>query len=213
MSDVYVAELFESIQGESTYAGMACFFVRLAGCNLACTYCDTPAAREEGRPMAIEDIVAACVASVAPLIEITGGEPMQQQGFEALVTAIRAACDKRVLVETNGTCDISRIPDGVVAVVDVKTPGSGMAGTFDESNLARLRPGDEVKFVLCDRADYDWAKEQMAEYRLDRFELLLSPASGLLNPRQLAEWMKEDVLQARLNIQLHRVIWPEGEPR
>lgn len=208
MSEVYVAELFESIQGESTYAGMACFFVRLAGCNLACRYCDTPAAREEGRPMAIEDIVAACVASVAPLIEITGGEPMRQKGFEALLMAIRAACDKRVLVETNGTCDISRIPDGVVAVVDVKTPGSGMAGTFDESNVARLRPGDEVKFVLCDRRDYEWAAVFVRQHDLAAHcaAVLFSPGWEQLDAGRLAEWLVADGLPVRLQVQLHKLL-------
>ncbi len=208
MSEVRVAELFESIQGESTYSGLPCFFVRLAGCNLNCIYCDTPAATMEGEPMTIDAVVAACRASRAPLIEITGGEPLHQAGFEALAEAICAACDKTVLVETNGTCDISPIPDGAIAIVDVKTPGSGMAGTFDEANMARLRPCDEVKFVLCDRHDYEWAAECVRLHDLASrcAAVLFSPAWGQLDPSQLADWLQADGLLVRLQVQLHRVL-------
>jgi 7-carboxy-7-deazaguanine synthase len=208
MSEVRVAELFESIQGESTYAGLPCFFVRLAGCNLNCTYCDTPAACEEGEPMAIDAAVAACAASVAPLIEITGGEPLQQDGFEVLAEAICGLPEKTVLVETNGTCDISRIPDGAIAVVDVKTPGSGMAGTFDEANIARLRSKDEVKFVLCDRGDYEWAAEFVREHDLSArcSALLISPAWGQLDAAELGQWLLADGLPVRLQVQLHKVL-------
>jgi 7-carboxy-7-deazaguanine synthase len=208
MSEVRVAELFESIQGESSYAGMPCFFVRLAGCNLNCTYCDTPAAFEEGEPMAIDAVVAACAASGVPRVEITGGEPLQQDGFEYLAEAICGLPDKTVLVETNGTCDISRIPDGAIAVVDVKTPGSGMAGTFDEANIARLRSKDEVKFVLCDRGDYEWAAEFVREHDLSArcLALLFSPAWGKLDAATLGEWLLADGLPVRLQVQLHKVL-------
>jgi len=208
MSDVRIAELFESIQGESTYAGLPCFFVRLAGCDLNCNYCDTPAARQDGDPMPIDAVVSVCRVSQAPLIEITGGEPLQQEGFEALVVAIYEACNKTVLVETNGTCDISRIPDGVVAIVDVKTPGSGMAGTFDEANIARLRPYDEVKFVLCDRGDYEWAVEFVREHDLTTHcsAVLFSPAWEQLDASDVAEWLMDDVLPVRLQVQLHKVL-------
>jgi 7-carboxy-7-deazaguanine synthase len=208
MSDVRVAELFESIQGESTYAGLPCFFVRLAGCNLGCDYCDTPAASTDGNPMTIDAVVSACRASRAPLIEITGGEPLCQQGFEALAEAIRRACDKTVLVETNGTCDISRIPDGVIAIVDVKTPGSGMAGSFDEANISRLRPCDEVKFVLCDRRDYEWAAEFVRKHDLTTHcsSVLFSPAWKRLDASEVAEWVLGDALPVRLQVQLHKVL-------
>ncbi len=208
MCEVRIAELFESIQGESSYAGLPCFFVRLAGCSLNCTYCDTPAANMEGDPMSVDAVVAACCASQAPLIEITGGEPLQQAGFEALAEAICAACDKTVLVETNGTCDISRIPKGAVAVVDVKTPGSGMAGTFDEANIARLRSKDEVKFVLCDRRDYEWAARFVREHDVSArcAAVLFSPAWGQLDAAALGEWLLADGLPVRLQVQLHKVL-------
>ncbi|MBL7075880.1 MAG: 4Fe-4S cluster-binding domain-containing protein [Kiritimatiellae bacterium] len=208
MSDVQVAELFESIQGESSYAGLPCFFVRLAGCNLNCDYCDTPAACSDGDSMAIDDVVSACLASSVPLIEITGGEPLQQEGVGPLAEAICGACDKTVLVETNGTCDISRIPDGAIAIVDVKTPGSGMAGTFDEANLDRLRSSDEVKFVLCDRRDYDWAVEFVCEHELSKrcSTVLFSPAWDQLDPARLAGWLLADGLPVRLQVQLHKVL-------
>jgi 7-carboxy-7-deazaguanine synthase len=162
----------------------------------------------EGDPMPIKAVVSACRASRAPLVEITGGEPLRQDGFEALAEAICGACDKTVLVETNGTCDISRIPDGVIAIVDVKTPGSGMAGTFDEDNIARLRPLDEVKFVLCHRHDYEWALEFVREHDLTAHcpSVLFSPAWGQLDPSELAGWLLVDALPVRLQVQLHKVL-------
>jgi 7-carboxy-7-deazaguanine synthase len=158
--------------------------------------------------MTIDSVVSACRASRAPLIEITGGEPLQQEAFEALAEAIYRACDKTVLVETNGTCDISRIPDGVTAIVDVKTPGSGMAGTFDEANIARLRRGDEVKFVLCDRRDYEWAVGFVREHDLTTrcSTVLFSPAWEQLDASELAGWLLADALPVRLQVQLHKVL-------
>lgn len=208
MNTVALCETFVSIQGESTYAGLPCFFVRLAGCNLRCVYCDTKHAYAPGREMTVADLVDECVAAGTRLVEITGGEPLMQDGFADLATALRDLPGKTVLVETNGSRDISVIPDGVIAVMDIKCPGSGVAEAMDMGNLARLRPADEVKFVLCDRADYDWAGEFVVNHDLTSRcnTVLFAPAFGLLEPRILAGWMIEDGVEARLQLQTHRIL-------
>ena len=227
MPTVSISEIFTSIQGESTYAGLTCFFVRLAGCNLHCGYCDTPHAREpefgsspshepmEGerprepwRELTVAEIVKQAQTSRASIVEITGGEPLIQEGFPALAQALRDGAGKPVLVETNGSRDLSLIPDGVTAIMDIKTPGSGEGDSFDLANLDRLRLYDEIKFVLCDRADYDWAVRRVREWDLPRCcrAVHVSPAWGALDPRDLAAWLLADDLDVRLQVQLHRVL-------
>jgi len=205
---VHVVEVFESLQGESTYAGMPCWFVRLAGCNLACTWCDTPAARDSGagKPVSVAALLERAGRSAAPLAEITGGEPLLQSGCVALARGLLEEAGKTVLVETNGTCDISRLPSQAVAVMDVKTPGSGEAGTFDTANLSRLRPHDEVKFVLTDRADFEWACDFVSRHDVPVrcAAVHFSVVPGRLDPRVLARWMLETPLRVRLQPQLHK---------
>jgi len=205
---VDVAETFVSIQGESTYAGLVCFFVRLAGCNLACRYCDTPAARARGAPASIDGLVTDYRRSGAALAEITGGEPLLQPACAGLARCLREAGPGPVLVETNGTRDLSVLPAGVIAVMDIKCPGSGAAGSTDWDNLGRLRPQDEVKFVLADRHDYEWARDVVRQRGLARIchAVLFSPVWSALDPGQLGQWILEDRLAVRLQVQLHRVV-------
>ena len=208
MTTLKVCETFLSIQGESTFAGLPCHFIRLAGCNLHCTYCDTPQARQGGREVEIERLVEEAVASRAAIVEITGGEPLLQPNFTVFARALQEALARPILVETNGSLDISAIPAGVIAVMDIKCPGSGMADAFDIANLDRLRPQDEVKFVICGRSDYDWARRFVEQYDVARRcrAVLFSPATGRLKASMLAEWMIEDCPPARLQVRLQHVL-------
>jgi 7-carboxy-7-deazaguanine synthase len=209
METVQVCEIFTSLQGESTYAGLSCFFIRLAGCNLRCTYCDTPQARAAGETMRVDALVGRARDAGTALIEITGGEPLLQAGFPALAAALVAAAPGPVLVETNGTCDLRRIPEAAVAVMDIKTPGSGEADAFDAANVDRLRPHDEVKCVVCDRADYAWAAERVRALDLTRRcrAVHFSPARGRLDARVLADWILADgPAGVRLQLPLHTLL-------
>lgn len=205
-----VNEIFKSIQGESTYAGLPCSFIRLTGCNLRCSYCDTTYAYEKGIDMGLEEILTDMELLGCGLVEITGGEPLLQEGVDGLARALLGQ-GYGVLVETNGSLNIDVLPEGTVRIVDIKCPGSGMSERMDWKNVERLRATDEVKFVLSSREDYDWAKEIMDRYTLaKRVKVLLGVAFGRLEPRPLAEWILQDGLEARLQIQLHRYIWPPG---
>jgi 7-carboxy-7-deazaguanine synthase len=208
MATVNVCETFLSIQGESSFAGLPCFFIRLSGCNLRCTYCDTRHAYAPGRDVPVGTLVDECLSSRSVLVEITGGEPLLQEGFRELAGLLRDATGRKVLVETNGSLDISLIPDGVVGVMDVKCPGSGEAGSTDRGNFARLRPFDEVKFVLADRGDYEWARRLVEDEGLvSRCRaVFFSPVYGVLLPRQLGEWMLRDSVPARLQLPLHKLL-------
>lgn len=214
-----VNEIFHSIQGESTWAGCPCVFVRLTGCPLRCTYCDTEYAFREGTSRPLEELVQEVHAIGCPIVEVTGGEPLAQR---ACVTLVRRLLDlgHTVLVETSGAMDTSVLDPRAHIILDVKTPGSGEHARNLASNLERIRPHDEVKFVVTDRADYEFAKAAIAAHRLaERCRaVLLSPvfeqAKGLeilgaraLAPRTLAEWMLADRLPARMNLQLHKFIW------
>ncbi len=199
-----VAEIFFSIQGESTFAGRPCAFVRLAGCNLDCRYCDTPAARTGGRAMSVDEVVAAVAALGCPLVEITGGEPLLQAGVPELCHRLLAD-GRRVLLETNGSLPLDVVDGRVVRIMDIKTPGSGMAHRMRAENLDQLRPPDQLKFVLTDRADYEWAREYLMAHPLPAgVEVLFAPATPGLPPADLARWILEDHLPVRLQIQLHK---------
>ncbi len=205
-----ICEVFTSLQGESSYAGMGCFFIRLAGCNLRCAYCDSRYAFEgRGRTVPVASLQAEAESAQVPLIEVTGGEPLLQAATPLLLQGLSRIPGKTVLVETNGSLDIACIPEGVVAIVDVKCPDSGAAGSFDMANLGRLRPRDELKFVIASRADYEWAcrfvRAHDAVWRASAVHF--SPvASAGFRAEDLAAWIVEDALPVRLQLQLHRLL-------
>jgi len=204
-----VFEIFRSIQGEGTRAGLAMDFVRLAGCDLQCSYCDTPEARDPaaGRDMTVAEVVAALPSPALPCVEITGGEPMLQIWDSSALVAALLRQGRTVLIETSGAHPIDGLDVRAVRIVDVKTPGSGMAERMYWGNLDRLQPHDEVKFVLSGRADYDWAKAVVARYELTaRVAVLFSPAQESLPPRTLADWIVADALPVRLNLQIHKYL-------
>ena len=211
-----VSELFYSIQGESTRAGLPCAFIRLAGCNLRCGYCDSAYTWEEpGSSMASKEILGWLAQYPGVLVELTGGEPLLQEGIYPLLDALLAG-ERLVLLETNGSLRIDRVPAPVAVILDLKCPDSGMAEKMDWTNIpllvARKNVGgrDEIKFVLSSETDYAWAREVIARYRLAEIApLLLSPVTELLSPARLAELMLRDRLPARLQLQLHRCIWPD----
>jgi 7-carboxy-7-deazaguanine synthase len=203
-----VNEIFYSIQGESSRAGSPCVFVRLTACDLRCSWCDTPYAFFEGRKMSIDDVAAAVERYQCELVEITGGEPLLQEDVYPLMARLLAA-RRTVMIETGGHRSIARVPSAVVKIVDVKCPGSGEDGRNDWSNLDRLAAHDEVKFVIKDRADYEYAREVVAARDLSRHvaAVLFSPVHGVLDPKTLSEWMLADQVPARLQLQLHKYIW------
>jgi 7-carboxy-7-deazaguanine synthase len=204
-----VNEIFHSIQGESTHAGRPCVFVRLTACDLRCSWCDTPYAFHEGRKMSIDEVIAAVDEYGCPVVEITGGEPLLQEDVYPLMDRLLAG-GRTVMLETGGHRPIARVPEAVVKIVDVKCPGSGEADRNDWSNLDRLAPHDEVKFVVTDRADYEFARDAIARHHLPgrAAAVLLSPVHGVLDPKTLSEWILADRLPARLQLQLHKYIWP-----
>ncbi|HOE65787.1 MAG TPA: 7-carboxy-7-deazaguanine synthase QueE [Candidatus Hydrogenedentes bacterium] len=206
--NVTVAELFYSIQGESSWAGLPCLFVRLAGCDLHCIWCDTPHARENGMEMSLEEVVAWCTGHECRLVEITGGEPLLQEGCPPLAQLL---IEKgfTTLCETCGALPIDRLPDTVIRIMDLKCPGSGECGRNDWANVARLTPRDEVKFVIADRADYEWSRDVVSRYDLTSLckEVLFSPVLDAIAPRDLAAWILEDGLPVRFQLQLHKIVW------
>jgi 7-carboxy-7-deazaguanine synthase len=204
-------EIYTSIQGETQHAGRPCTLVRFAACDLRCSYCDTPHAFTGGQEVSLTSIVADVAARGVELVLLTGGEPLLQPELPALCTALLQA-GHEVMIETGGHRDVSGLPAGVCIILDVKTPGSGEAERMCWENLERLGPGDAVKFVVCDEADYAWAREVIRERRLaERCEVLLSPSFGQLEPRDLVAWMLRDRLPARLNLQLHKYVWSPDE--
>lgn len=203
-----VSEIFSSIQGESIDAGLPCVFVRLTGCNLRCKYCDTRYAWENGKDLTVPTIVKRVLKYKIPLAEITGGEPLLQPDAPRLARALQKE-KIRVLVETNGSLDVSVLPRGVVKIMDVKCPDSGAARTTRWKNLEYLRSADQLKFVIGTRADFAWAVRTVRHKKLgDRFTILFSPVANRLRPATLADWMVKDPVPARLQLQLHKIIWP-----
>lgn len=204
---IKVTEIFHSIQGESTYAGRPCLFIRLTGCPLRCTWCDTAYAFYGGRDLTIEEIVAEVRGFDCPLVEVTGGEPLSQPESLGLLTRL---CDEgfEVLLETSGAIDTAGVDRRVHVILDVKCPGSGMADRMHWPNLERLSSQDEAKFVIKDRADYEWARELVRREELStRCTVLFSPVFGDAEVRQLAEWLLADKLPVRFQLQLHKYIW------
>jgi 7-carboxy-7-deazaguanine synthase len=206
-----ITEIYSSIQGETQYAGLPCTLVRTTGCDLRCGYCDSAFAFHGGKDMTVPQIVAEVEALGAPLVLLTGGEPMLQREIGALAEALLGR-GYQVMIETSGSQPLDGLPAGVARIVDVKTPGSGESARMRWSVLEGLGRRDAVKFVLCDEADYRWAVEVIRSRGLaERSEVLLSPEHGRLDPRALVGWMLRDRLPSRLNLQLHKYIWdPEA---
>jgi 7-carboxy-7-deazaguanine synthase len=203
-----VNEIFHSIQGESTHAGRPCVFVRLTACDLRCSWCDTPYAFHEGRKMSIEQVLADVDAYECPVVEITGGEPLLQPDVYPLMTQL-VERGHTVLLETGGHRSIANVPSGVVRIMDVKCPASGESEKNCWANLDLLTPTDEVKFVIQDRGDYDFARDVIARHGLlDRCAaVLMSPVHGVLPAKDLAAWILADRLPVRLQLQAHKYIW------
>jgi 7-carboxy-7-deazaguanine synthase len=203
-----VNEIFHSVQGESTYAGRPCVFVRLTACDLRCSWCDTQYAFYEGSKRPLDAVLAEVDRFGCPLVEITGGEPLLQEEVYRLMEALVAG-GRTVLLETGGHRSTERVPPEVRTILDVKCPGSGEAHRMDWSNLDRLRPHDEVKFVIRDRADYDYARDVVRQHALESRAAAVhfSPVHAEMSPRTLSEWVLQDNLQVRVQLQIHKIIW------
>jgi 7-carboxy-7-deazaguanine synthase len=202
-----IHEIYRSLQGESTFAGLPCVFIRLTACHLRCVYCDTPHAFHQGETLGLDEVVDRALQLGDSLVEITGGEPLLQSEVYPLMTRL-ADAGKTVLLETSGAIDTGRVDLRVRIILDVKTPGSGEVEANIWKNLDRLQPTDEVKFVICDRADFDWAVAVVREHRLiDRCPVLFSASFGQVSPTELAAWILESRLPVRLQLQQHKILW------
>lgn len=206
-----VCEMFYSIQGESTFTGCGCFFIRLTGCNLRCSYCDTTYAYDEGRILDRREILRQVEESGSRLVEVTGGEPLLQYETLALLDHLVEG-GYTTLLETNGSCSLRDVPAPVVKIMDLKCPSSGMSGNMDFGNLRYLGLRDQVKFAVQDRVDYEWAKEKLKRYLIPAYtQVILSPVWPKMDAGILAGWILADRLPARLQIQLHKYLWPDRE--
>jgi 7-carboxy-7-deazaguanine synthase len=203
-----INEIFHSIQGESTHAGRPCVFVRLTACDLRCSWCDTPYAFTEGRKMSVEEVVSQVERFDCDLVEITGGEPLLQSDVYPLLTRLLET-GRTVLLETGGHLTISSVPAGVIRIVDVKCPGSGEADKNHWANLDLLTKADEVKFVIKDRADYEYARHVVAKHHLTgrTRAVLFSPVHDAMPAKDLAAWILADQLKVRLQLQVHKYVW------
>lgn len=205
--NLMIHEIYASIQGESTYAGLPCTFVRTTACNLRCSWCDTAHAFGNGQSMSIETVYEEVLKMSPRLVEVTGGEPLLQPGVLPLMKRL---LDNgfQVLLETSGSLDIGEVDPRVVKIVDLKAPESGEVEANDWGNIEKLMPHDEIKFVLQSRKDYEWAKEVMADYELTgRCAILMGVVFGKLKPEDLVEWIVEDNLPVRMQLQMHKYIW------
>ena len=204
-----VNEIFYSIQGESTYAGSPCIFIRLTGCNLRCVYCDTRYAYRAGHPMQFNQIAESLSKFPCRLVEITGGEPLLQPEAPDLAVYLLEK-GYRVLMETNGSFNIDRVDARCIKILDIKCPGSGEKDACDLENLERMSAMDQVKFVICRREDYEYARSMLNRIppAIPTHHILFSPAADIMDPAQLAEWILKDGLCVRLHLQIHKIIWP-----
>jgi 7-carboxy-7-deazaguanine synthase len=208
-----ITEIFYSIQGESSYAGRPCVFVRTTGCNLRCVWCDTEYAFYGGRDMSVDEVFEEIerLGHGCRLVELTGGEPLLQREIGDLARRLLSA-GYAVLCETSGSVTVGRVPAEVVKIMDIKCPGSGEAEANDWRNLELLKPGqDELKFVIAGREDYEWAVRQLRERDLDRFVVHFSPEFDSMDLRELADWILADGLPVRVQLQLHKLIWEPAE--
>jgi 7-carboxy-7-deazaguanine synthase len=203
-----INEIFHSIQGESTHAGRPCVFVRLTACDLRCSWCDTTYAFHEGHKMSVDEVLQRVDAYGCDVVEITGGEPLLQKDVYPLMRQLLDG-GRTVMLETGGHLSVEEVPEGVIRVIDVKCPGSGESARNHWENLDRLRPTDEIKFVVCDRADYEYAREIVERRRLlgRCGAVLFSPVHGVLDAKALAAWVLEDRLPVRVQLQIHKFIW------
>jgi len=203
-----ITEIYKSIQGESTFAGLPCIFVRTTGCNLRCTWCDSAYSFYGGSWMTLDAIMAEVAKLDCKLVEITGGEPLLQPGVPVLAERLQRA-GKTVLVETSGERPIETLPDGVIRIMDLKCPDSGESGRNRAENIPHLKAYDEVKFVLASRRDYEFARDAIREHNLGERvnSVLLSVVFGKLEPVRVVDWMLEDQLPARFQLQMHKFIW------
>jgi len=205
-----VNEIYASIQGESSYTGLPCVFIRLTGCNLRCSWCDTAYAFYEGIDLTLEDIMFQVENFSLPLVEITGGEPLMQENVYPLMNSL---LDKgyRVMLETGGAISINKVPKEVIKILDIKCPGSGEEKKNHLENLKLLTPHDEVKFVLIDRADYEWSRDLLQKHNLpSSVQVLFSPVYDKLELKDLSKWILKDRLPVRLQTQFHKVIWSKN---
>ena len=204
-----VTEIFTSIQGESTFCGLPCTFIRMTGCNLRCKYCDTPYALEGGEELDLDQILDKVKESGISLVELTGGEPLLQEECYLLINLLLEE-GYTVLLETNGSLTLKKLDSRVMKIVDIKCPGSGMSEKMDFSNVNYLTGKDEVKFVISDKGDFDWAKGIIDTYGLiEKCKVLISPVLSRLEAKDVAGWILEERLPVRLQLQLHKVIWPD----
>ncbi|XXF78646.1 radical SAM protein [Myxococcaceae bacterium GXIMD 01537] len=209
---VVVKEIYLSVQGESSHAGLLCSFVRLTGCHLRCSWCDSEFSFHGGTRMSTKDVVAQVKALGAPLVELTGGEPLLQPGVYPLMEALLAE-GLTVLLETSGSIDVRLVPPAVHKIVDMKPPASGESDRNDLRNLTSMNANDELKFVIGDRADYEWSKALIQEHRLleKPYGILFSTVFGKLSPLALTQWIIDDKLPVRFQLQMHKYIWAPDE--
>lgn len=202
-----LSEIFYSIQGESTFAGLPCIFIRLAGCNLRCVYCDTKYAYTKEFELSVDEILKE-IKKYSPisLVEVTGGEPLLQEDIYLLLDKLIKA-KYQVLLETNGSILLNRVPKEVIKIVDIKTPGSKMSHRMNWENINYLNLKDEIKFVITDKKDFNWAIERVKNYNLLQYNVLFSPAYNMIEPGILAEWIKEGKIPVRMQLQLHKIIY------
>lgn len=210
MQQIEITEIFHSIQGESTYSGLPCVFVRLSGCNLRCSYCDTTYSHEKGQAMSIGSVIEKVKSFGCRLVELTGGEPLLQEGTPGLVSRLLSE-GFDVLIETNGSIDIGLVDKKSVKIMDIKCPSSGMSDKNDFANIKRLTMRDQLKFVVSDKADFRYMESVIREHspELSFGSILVSPVTEKLRPDELAAWIIESGLEVRMQLQLHRQIWPD----